>query len=268
MMSQAGTGGGGLLTPFLMNALLEKYGFRIALRIWSIALIIISTPLIYFIRPRLPISPVSQNPRYGLNFLKDPGFWILQVGLACESLGYFIPSIYLSSFATSLGLSPSIGTMLVAIINASAVFATVFMGMLCDRLHVTTVTLFSTVGATVAVLLFWGMSTALPLLCIFSILYGFFAGGFISSNVGIIKLIKERDLSIDVGIMLGVISAARGLGSITSGPLSEALMRGSPLKVERGFIYGSGYGSLIVFTGVTVAFGGVSFLGKRLGWIT
>jgi len=267
MISQAGTGGGGLLTPFLMNALLEKYGFRTALRIWSIALIVISTPLIYFIRPRLPISPVSQNPRYGLNFLKDPGFWILQVGLACESLGYFIPTIYLPSFATSLGLSPSMGTMLVASVNASAVFASVVMGMLCDRFHVTTVILFSTVGATLAVLLFWGMSTALPLLCIFSILYGFFAGRFVSSNAGIIKLIKGRDQSVDVGIMLRVMSAARGLGSIVSGPLSEALMRGSHWKKEAGFGYGSGYGSLIVFTGVTTAFGGVSFLGKRLGWI-
>jgi hypothetical protein len=31
--------------------------------------------------------------------------------------------------------------------------------------------------------------------------------------------------------------------------------------------YGSGYGELIVFTGITAAVGGMSFLGKRLGWI-
>jgi hypothetical protein len=79
--------------------------------------------------------------------------------------------------------------------------------------------------------------------------------------------VKGRDQSADVGIMIGIISAARGVGSIASGPLSEALVKGKPWAGEAGFTYGSGYGDLIVFTGVTAAFGGMSFFGKRLGWM-
>lgn len=99
-------------------------------------------------------------------------------------------------------------------------------------------------------------------------MYGFFAGGFSSTNAGVIKWVKGRDASgsADVGIVIGIISAARGVGSIASGPLSEALIRGRPWAgAEAG--YGSSYGGLIVFTGVTAAFGGMSFLGKRLGWV-
>jgi len=223
-------------------------------------------PLLPFLRPRLPISPTTQSPRYGLSFLTSPSFWLLQAGVVIESLGYFLPSIYLPTFASHLGLSPSTGSLLVALLNGAAVFATIIMGMLIDRFHVTTVILLSTIGATLSVFVLWGLSTALPLLVVFSIMYGFFAGGFVSTNAGIIKLVKGLDQSADVGMMLGVTSAGRGIGSVLSGPLSEALLRGGSWK-GAGKGYGSGFGELIVFTGITAAVGGMSFFGKRLGWI-
>ena len=251
----------------MLNFLLEDYGFRTTLRTWTIAVTFISYPLIYFLRPRLPISPVSRPSRYGFRFLRTSTFWLLQIGLIIESLGYFIPSIYLPTFARSVGLSTSTGTLLVALINGAAVFSTIIMGMLIDRFHVTTVILLSTVGAAISIFLFWGLSTALPLLCIFSVLYGFFAGGFVSTNAGIIKLVKQRDESADVGMLIGLLSAGRGIGAVLSGPLSEALLNERPWQGKAGLGYGSGYGGLIVFTGVTAVLGSVSFLGKRLGWM-
>ena len=151
--------------------------------------------------------------------------------------------------------------MLIALVNASGVVSTVLGGMLVDQVHVTTVIALSTVGTMVAVFLFWGLSTALPLLCIFSILYGFFAGGFVSTFGGVVKDMKQKDERTDVGTLIGLLSAGRGIGAVASGPLSEALLK------ETGSAYGNGFGSLIVFTGVTATVGGVSFLGRRLGWV-
>lgn len=252
-----------------MNFLLENYGFRSALRIWTVINVVASAPLVYFIRPRLAIAPAQTLPRHGsgLGFLKTSTFWLLQMGLILESLGYFIPSIYLPAFASSLGLSSSIGTLLVALINAVSVLSTVMLGMLIDRFHVTTVILISTIGAATSIFLLWGFSTALPLLCLFSIMYGFFAGGFVSTNAGVIKLIKSNDERADVGMLLGVLSAGRGVGAIVSGPLSEAMLSRSTWRGEVGFGYGSGCGSLIVFTGVTAIAGGSSFVGKQFGWM-
>ena len=263
----AGTGTAGLIIPFVMNFLLSSYGFRTTLRVWAVALILLSAPLIYFLRPRLPISPVAQPQRYGLGFLKTAAFWLFLMGVIIESLGYFIPSLYLPSFARSLGHGPSIGTLLVALVNASAVVSTVLGGFLIDQIHVTSVIALSTVGTMISVFLFWGLSTALPLLCLFSILYGFFAGGFVSSIGGVVKVVKSRDDSADVGTLLGLLSAGRGIGAVVSGPLSEALLKGNPWEGQLGLAYGSGYGSLIVFTGVTATVGGVSFLGRRVGWV-
>jgi len=254
------------MIPFLLNTLLSHYGHRTTLRIWALTILLLSMPLLPFLRPRLPISQTTHSPRYGLSFLSSPSFWLLQAGVVIESLGYFLPSIYLPTFAAHLGLSPSTGSLLVALLNGAAVFATIIMGMLIDRFHVTTVILLSTIGATLSVFVLWGLSTALPLLVVFSIMYGFFAGGFVSTNAGIIKLMKGHDQSADVGMMIGVTSAGRGIGSVLSGPLSEVLLRGGSWK-GAGNGYGSGFGELIVFTGVTAAVGGMSFFGKRLGWI-
>jgi MFS family permease len=184
-----------------------------------------------------------------------------------ESLGYFIPSIYLPTYARSIGLSPSMGTLLVALVNAASVPSTIILGMLIDRFHVTTVILLSTVGAVVSVFLFWGFSDALPLLIVFSVLYGFFAGGFVSTNAGVIKAVKTLDENTDVGTLIGLLSAGRGIGAVVSGPLSEALLTSKPWQGEATLGYGTGYGALIVFTGITAALGGASFLGRRLGWM-
>ncbi|KAH6681406.1 major facilitator superfamily domain-containing protein [Halenospora varia] len=263
----AGTGVAGLVVPFIMNTLLSQYGFRTTLRIWAVAIVVISSPLIYFLRPRLPISSVSNSPRRGLGFLQTSTFWILIAGLTIESSGYFIPGIYLPSFARSLGMSPAIGTMLVSLVNGAGVLSTVGMGMLVDRVHVTTVILISSVGAAISVFLCWGLSNALPLLCIFSIFYGFFAGGFVSTNAGFLKVVKQRDESTDVGTLLGLMSAFRGVGAVASGPLSEALLRSQRWHGKPEVGYNSSFGGLIVFTGVTAAVGAVGFLGKRLGWV-
>jgi cyanate permease len=265
--SKAGTGAAGLVIPFIMNFLLNRYGFRITLRVWALALLIIASPLIYFLRPRLHTTSVPRATRYGLGFLRTTTFWLLQVGLIMESLGYFIPSIYLPTFARSLGLSSSMGTLLVALVNAASVLSTILMGMLIDRFDVTTVILLSTVGTVLSVFLFWGFSDALPLLIVFSVLYGFFAGGFVSTNAGVIKAIKALDETTDVGILIACLSAGRGIGAVVSGPLSEALLNAKPWQGKASFGYGSGYGGLIVFTGSSAALGAASFLGKHLGWM-
>jgi MFS family permease len=105
------------------------------------------------------------------------------------------------------------------------------------------------------------------LLVVFSVLYGFFAGGFVSTNAGVIKVVKTLDENTDAGSLIGLLSAGRGIGAMVSGPLSGALLRAKPWHGMAGLGYDSAYGGLFVFTGITAAMGGVSFLGKRLGWM-
>lgn len=111
----AGTGTGGVIIPLIMNWGLGKYGFRIMLRAWSIVMVrmpssfalewieltvcvyqvSLTAPLIYFVKPRLPISRTTGPRRVDFDFLKSSTFWILQGGNILESFGFFMPSIYL-----------------------------------------------------------------------------------------------------------------------------------------------------------------------------
>ena len=263
----AGTGVSGVCIPFLMNWGLNKYSSAVMLRAWAIVLVLLSGPLLYYVKPRLPISPATHARPLDFHFLKTSTFWILEAGNILQGLGFFIPNIYLPSYARSLGLSPIAGTVTVSLFNTTSVFGQVILGSLIDRVHVTTVVIISTIGATLSVFLLWGFSSSLPLLCIFSLVYGLFAGGFSSTFTGVIQEVKKIDHRAEAGLVFGFMAAGRGVGSVVSGPLSEALLSEKPWVGEAVAGYGSGYGGLIVFTGLSAFLSGVGWFSRRIGWI-
>jgi MFS family permease len=250
-----------------MNWGLNKYSFGTMLRAWAIVLVLLLGPLLYFVKPRLPVSSSTHARRLNFDFLRTTTFWVFQAGNIVQGLGFFIPNIYLPTYARSLGLSPIAGTVTVSLFNTTSVFGQVILGSLSDRVHITTVILISTVGATLSVFFLWGLSASLPLLCIFSLVYGLFAGGFTSTYTGAIREVKKVDSRAEAGLVLGLLAAGRGVGSVVSGPLSEVLLSEKPWVGEAFAGYGSGYGGLIVFTGVSAMLSGVSWIGRRVGWI-
>ena len=92
----AGGGAAGVAIPFTMDWVLNRYGFRTALRVWAVAVAVLTTPFLYFMKGRIPISQASSAPRIEIRFVKTPAFWILQIANIVQGLGYFLPSIYMS----------------------------------------------------------------------------------------------------------------------------------------------------------------------------
>ena len=211
MTTTNNVGTSGLIFPFLLTFLLNSYGLRTTLRIWSIILAILCTPLIYFIRARLPIPPIPapRKPR-SYAFLLANTFLSLQAANILESLGFFLPAIYLPSYARSIGLSPLSGTVLLALLNSFSVVGAITLGGLCDRLHVTTVVGVSTIGSTLSIVLLWGFGSNLPLLMVFAAVYGVFAGGFSAIWTGMYKEVREKNPEAGMGMLMGLFSAGRG----------------------------------------------------------
>ena len=178
-----------------------------------------------------------------------------------------MPSIYLPTYTRSLGFHDAVVTATVSLLNAATVFGCIFVGFLIDRFHVTTVILISTLGGAISVFALWGSAVSIPVLCVFSIAYGFFAGGFTSTYTGVLKELRNASTEVDSGLVMGILAAGRGIGSVICGPLSETLIKQRPWEGEAALGYGSGFGPLIVFAGVTSFLGGVSFGARRLGWI-
>ncbi|KKA20383.1 MFS monocarboxylate transporter [Rasamsonia emersonii CBS 393.64] len=261
----AGTGVSGVVLPVFLQWLLNAHGFRTTLRVWSVVLFILTAPLLYFVKPRLPIAQSASMRPFDFSFLWNRTFLIFQLGNVLEALGFFLPSIYLPTYAShTLGASNLVASLTVILVNLASVFGCIIMGMLVDRCHVTTCIFISTVGSTVAIFLLWGFSLTLAPLFIFCIAYGIFAGPFSATWPAIMKEVQKNANSAEPTIVFAFLAAGRGIGNVVSGPLSEKLLQGFPWRDAAGGAYGSGYGTLIVFTGITAFLGGLSVLARPL----
>lgn len=264
---QAGTGLSGAIIPFIMNAGLSRYGHRTILRAWAVGLVALTLPLFPYMKPRIPISYSIRSRPFDLSFLSSSFFWTLQGCNILQGLGYFIPGVYLPTFAEKIGASTIGGTLAVALFNGASVFGAIFVGWLTDRFHVTSVLLAGSIAAALSVLIGWGLSISLPILAVFSVLYGFSAGGSAVTWTGIIRTTQKSYVGADAGLIFGLLAAGRGIGAVASGPLSEALLASDGWVGSGGFAYGTGYGSLIVFTGTTALAGTIAWGTRMLGMI-
>ncbi|KAI9801917.1 MAG: hypothetical protein M1833_002232 [Piccolia ochrophora] len=214
----------GVILPVIVAKSLDLYGFRTTIRAWTAGVFILTAPLLLFVKPRLR-APQSSAPRQlDLSFLKFTSFWMLQAGNVTQSLGYFLPTTYLASYAHTVGLSTLTGTLLISVLNGTSPCGSIIIGILNDHMHFTTAILISAVGSTVAVLLFRGLSTQVAMLAVFSVVYGFFAGGFCLTWPGVLTEMKHESPALEAELVFGLLAGGRGVGNVVSGPLSVALL--------------------------------------------
>ena len=60
-------------------------------------------------------------------------------------------------------------------------------------------------------------------------------------------------------------AAGKGIGAVVSGPLSEKLLEIDDWKGHLGGAFGTGYGGLVVWSGIALFLGGTGWFGERLG---
>lgn len=274
----SGTGLAGFILPLVLQYLLSNYGFQTTLRLWAGLVFVLTAPLAYFIKPRLPIAATTHIKPFNFRFVLTRTFALHQLVNVVEALGFFLPGIYLPSYArAALGASPFPSALTLLLVNVASVFGCVAMGGLVDRLHVTTCVLVSASGAALGTFLLWGFASNLAVLYAFCIVYGLFAGSFSSTYPGVMREVVRQGesdegngnlvSSTDPTMVFAFLAAGRGVGNVVSGPLSELLIKGMPWKGGAVGGYGSGFGTLIAFTGATALVGGGGFIWRRIGWL-
>jgi MFS family permease len=263
----ASSGAGGVVIPFVMDWILRNYGFRTALRSWAVIFVVLTTPALFFMKPRLPVRHhVNTGPqRIELGYLKSRTFWILQGANIIQGLGYFLPSVFLSSFAQAVGFSAVDGTLAIALLSAAQIFGALGVGMLCDKCHVTTAMFVCSVGSVISVFVFWTFATLHPMLFVFAIFYGITAGSYSCTWSGVARALRENGYpGAEGGMLISFCSCGKGIGAVISGPLSEALLEIDHWKSRAPYAFGSGYGAVLITTGVTAFIGGSAWYAKRL----
>lgn len=271
----------GSTCPFLMQSLLDHFGFRTTMRIWTAIAAgtsLVAVSLMPVHPPGISSSTPYRPRRIPWDFLHHRTIYIYSIAIMLQSSGYGIAQTYLSTYAHSVAsLSATSSALLLTLFNAPGIISSSFFGLLSDNKHMplspTSTTFISTFTSALAVFLLWGLASAsvhsMALLVLFAIIYGFFAGGYSATWGGVIKEMEkeaaERNEAIDTGIVYGLLNGARGVGYVSGGLVGVQLLKAGSEKMVGRFGYGTPYGPLILYTGLSTSLGGWSMALKCKG---
>ena len=244
----AASGATGAAMPFIIQTLLDTYGYRTTLRACAVAMCILTGPIIPVFRGRLPPSEQASLARSDWRFLKRPLFWVYGLAILVQGFGFFFPIEFLPSYATSIGLKSIKGALLLALMSIAQVLGQFAFGYMSDKnLSVGVLATSCCVSAAAASLALWGPADALWSLIAYSLIYGFFAFAF-----GTLRVAMGREVSDDPSAVFATYAIfvfLQGVGNVLVGPISAALTASK--AVSRGH-YGAGkYDGVVILTGTT-----------------
>lgn len=278
----------GSACPFLLRVLLDRFAFRMAVRVWTAVVAATAIPAIFLVMT-LPSrldhfdSVATAGGHAGAegharrkipwHFLRHKTIYIYSVAIALQSSGYGIPQTYLNTYAHEVTLlSQTSATLLLTIFNIPGIIASSFFGYLSDNkrlnLAASTVTSIPAMGSALAAFLFWGLTSqgSMALLVLFSITFGFFAGGYSATWGSVLNELEreaaDQNEAVDMGMLYGLLNGARGIGYVSGGLAGVPLLKAGSGTSLGNFAYGTAYGPLIVFTGLSSILGGWAVLWK------
>ena len=176
-------------------------------------------------------------------------FYVFTAANFLQSFAYYLPFIYLPTYATHLGLSRSQGTTILAVANLAQVLGDLGFGKLSDKVHVNYLVIVTTSVSSLSTFLLWGLSKngseSFRVLIIYGLVFGTFGAGFLSLWARIGALFGQRDSEI----IYGTLCAGRGVATILSGPVSQALISAGAAADYRKLGHGP-FAGMIFFVGI------------------
>ena len=224
--------------------------------------VVLLSPAAYFVKPPLPEKKGAATPRLDFAFLKHDCFWWYFAGTLMQSFGFFLPSLWIPTFATDYSFPAVAGPLALALYNVSAFLGTIAQGWLVDRYHVRIDLAAATVLSVISIFFFWGFATIQPIFHVFAILWGVSGGAYNATWAGYAFDLQAEGFDVDTTFLIALMVTAKGVASITSGPLSEVLY-GVDLGGGAAFAYGGPYAAMIIYTGLCSLLGGVACLRPR-----
>jgi predicted MFS family arabinose efflux permease len=239
------SGTSGAVMPLVLQALLRRFGYRTTLRVTAVMLVVLTGPLIPLLKGRVGQQQNTVSLKTDWSFLKKRLFWIYSVSNLLMGMGYFFPSLYLPSYASSIGLGVPKGALLLALMSVSQVAGQFTFGYLSDRsLPLNGLIMVSLSVAATATFSIWGLARSLLPLIFFALLFGFFGAGYTAMWARMATAISKEPSASQA--MFGLLCFGKGVGNVLAGPISAGLLGLSSNTAG----YGHGmYKAVVIFTG-------------------
>lgn len=244
----AGSGVGGIVVTVATNAMIKSIGFRWALRVTGIVSFVLLGGSIPFLKTRIPSK--RHGKLFDFSIFRNNKFVPLFMSSVFAPFGYLIPFFFLPLYCDSVGLSAEIGATMLSIVNGLSIAGRILMGVIADRIgHINALIICLGISG-VDMLVFWLFGNSVAMLSIFSIIYGFFAGGFIS----LVPVVSAHLFGIQtIASIIGILYSGTAAGNLGGPPIAGKLI---DLGVDSGLPSGT-YAWAIIFGGVMMVIAAV-----------
>ncbi|PVI06267.1 MFS general substrate transporter [Periconia macrospinosa] len=253
---------GGVCFPLILARLNDLSGVGYA---WSLRVIALMVALCYAIALLVSFWDIPSHAEKSLRkFLDFRGFLdrrysVLCAGAFIAMLGQFVPYYYISSYTADVHPTSSAKYYLLPLMNACSFLGRILGGLAADKTGPANSVYPMTILSGLLCLVTWAVTTSVPVLICFVILYGLSSGVFIAVlPVIIAQITPASSMGGRIGAFYSVCAIAQLVGSPIGGAMIKKAMASADgtdgVAVERADD-GSAYLGLILFSVCLVALG-------------
>ncbi|GAA5956637.1 hypothetical protein JCM8115_000631 [Rhodotorula mucilaginosa] len=242
----AGSGVGGAIFSIITSQLLKRVSLAWTFRIIGLIMTAINLPAALTLKARAAKKPLRSKEKgqaFDLALFKDVRFILLLIGTAVAIFPLFVPPFFLPLYGTSIGLSTTTSSFLLAGYNLASAAGRIGFGLGADALlgslNSLGLCLFLVAFST---LLIWPFATSIAPLIIFAIINGLCAGGMFSLTPGTVgSVFGSRRLPVVFSMIVSSWAPGYFVGAPIAGYILQAY--GGP---DRG---AGAYRPAIMFSG-------------------
>lgn len=229
----SGSGVGGLIFSLITYYSLEEFDIAWTLRLVGLISLLLAVPSSLILRERVPSEPRDKLLDFCL--FKNLQFTTLWVGGFISTLGILVPFYMMPLYANENQLSNSQGALLVAILNGGNAVGRVLLGLLADKWGAINIMLIGMLFTSLFSLVLWPLSTNFSSLIVFSIIYGFVSGSYMS----LLSVISSQLFGLqNIATTNGLLYVAVGIPCFLGNPIAT-------------FLLAYGFYSVILFSGIS-----------------
>ncbi|KNG89866.1 monocarboxylate permease [Aspergillus nomiae NRRL 13137] len=251
-VAASGSSLGGVIFPIMVSKLIPQVDFGWAMRICAFLILFMLGITNLTLRSRLKPQNKAFDIMAFVRPLHDLKFVLTAAAAFCFFWGMFLPFTFVISSGERYGMSQNMSSYLLPILNAASIFGRTLPGYIADRIGRYNVMIIFSYFSAILVLALWLPSRGNTPIIIFSALYGFGSGAFVSLIPALIAQISDlHEVGARNGTCFSIISIAALTGSPIGGALVPDMLHGS-------------YTRLQVFCGVVMMAGATLFVAARI----
>ncbi|KAF9956680.1 hypothetical protein BGZ72_002566 [Mortierella alpina] len=156
-----------------------------------------------------------------LKVFKNPQFLSLTFAELSASIGFLIPMYYFQTYSLFIGLSTQNGALIAGLSSGASCIGRIVLGYAADRLPKTAVVSVCAWMTAGSILIVWTLSKSFGVYLLFALLYGFFAGGYVS----LVPLVLSETFGAhQLSTVIGFMYAASGVGMLSGAPIAGMIL--------------------------------------------